>query len=89
MPGTRPTSYRVWQRRLQAANDRATAIARRAESAEQRDPDRVAFQTSLNRLTNWQRQRYLRYGTPEDAENVAYYAGLQRRVGLPQIDIGE
>lgn len=80
MPGTRPTSYRRWQRMLAAAGDRAAAIARRADAAEARDPDRAAFQTALGKLTNWQRSRYQRHGTPGDLDNVRDYAGMQRTV---------
>lgn len=78
MPGTRPTSYRRWQRRLQAADDRAAAITGRAEAQARGDLDRAAFQAALGKLTNWQRSRYQRHGTPGDLDAVLDYARMQR-----------
>lgn len=80
MPGTRPTPARRRQRQQQEAHHRAAALARRAEAVAGGDPDRASFQVALGRLTNYQRHRYLRYGTPGDLGNLGYYAGLQRPV---------
>ncbi len=55
---------------------RAAIDLRRADFV--RDPDRVAFQAAINKLTNWQRTMYLRHGTPDDVKNVAYYGDLRK-----------
>lgn len=55
---------------------RESAQARRADV--EIDPDKVAFQAALGKLSNWQRTRYQRDGTPGSLENVGYYAALAR-----------
>ncbi len=76
MPGTRPTIARRLARQRQAIEYRAAADLRRADMVP--DPERVAFQAALDKPTNWQRAMYLRHGTPDDIDNVKYYAGLQK-----------
>lgn len=55
---------------------RGMALDRRAEV--EVDPDKVAFQAALGKLSNWQRRLYNKHGTRGGVENVAYYAALRR-----------
>ncbi len=76
MPGTRPTAARRLARQRQDMDYRAAAGLRRADVVI--DPDRVAFQAALNKLTNWQRSKYNKNGTPDDIKSVRYYSGIAR-----------
>ncbi len=76
MPGTRPPIARRLARQRQAIEHRAATDLRRADMVI--DPDRVAFQAALGKLTNWQRSKYNKNGTPDDIKSVRYYSGIAR-----------
>lgn len=80
MPGTRPTPARRSARQQQAMRDRDRAMRARMQLP---DPDRAAFQAVVNRLTNWQRNRWAAAGYPGLHDMltgpVERYALLRRR----------